>query len=92
MILDIALSVVIFITIILVMVSLKDCIRVNRILRNTAHWNTATIEQKKEVWEDYQKRVVPMLKRRSKFDGYAYFIADTFEELDNYLSERSDND
>ena len=71
---------------------LKDGIRINRILKNTTHWNSATIEQKKEVWEDYQKRVAPMLTRRSKIDECTYFIAETFEELDNYLSERSDND
>lgn len=90
--LDIALGVIILITIILTLVMLKDGIRVNRILRNTTHWSSATIEQKKEVWEDYQKRVVPMLIRRSKIDGYAYFIAESFEELDSYLSERSKND
>ena len=57
---------------------LKDGIRINRILKNTIHWSSATIEQKKEVWEDYQKRVAPMLTRRSKIDGltttHKYFI------------------
>ena len=92
MILDIVAGVIILITIILIVVMLKDGIRINRILKNTTHWSSATIEQKKEVWEDYQKRVAPMLTRRSKIDGCTYFIAETFEELDNYLSERSDND
>lgn len=88
---DIALAVTVIISAIVILFITRDGIKVNRILKISTHWNTATIEEKKEVWVDYQKRVRPMLQRREIIEGHPYFIAETFEELDNFLSRKDNN-